>query len=82
MSISYQEVTAIVKTRLGDLTGHSSELSDDADIVNELNLESLKLLDMLMDIEDEFNVSIPMNALVDVHTVKDLCEKVYEIINR
>ena len=28
-----------------------------------------------MDIEDEFDISMPVNLLADVHTVKDLADK-------
>ena len=82
MSISYQKINATIKTRLVSLTESSSVIGDDTDIVNELGLDSLKLMDLLMDIEDEFDVSIPMNALIDTHTVKDLCNKIYELSNR
>lgn len=82
MTISYQQISNTVKTRLEALNECSSTVSDDTDIVNGLGLDSFKLLELLMDIEDEFDVSIPMNVLVDVHTVKDLCEKIYEISHR
>jgi acyl carrier protein len=32
----------------------------------------VKILDLIMEIEDEFDVSIPMNKLADVRTVGDL----------
>ncbi|MGI9228264.1 MAG: acyl carrier protein [Gammaproteobacteria bacterium] len=81
MTVSYQQINTRVKQRLAEIAEEGSALTDDTDIVNGLGLDSFKVLDLLLDIEDEFNVSIPTNVLVDVHTIKDLCDKIQEILN-
>ncbi len=80
MSISYQQIDEQIKQQLATIANSDAVLQDDTDIVNGLGLDSLKVLDLLMDIEDEFNISIPMNVLADVHTIKDLSEKIHELI--
>ena len=80
MTVSYSQINAKVTQRLREAAQPDAALRDDTDIVNGLGLDSFKILDLLMDLEDEFNISIPMNTLVDVHTVKDLCERIQEII--
>lgn len=49
-----------------------STITEDTEIVAGLGLDSVKVLDLIMEIEDEFDVSIPMNKLADVRTVRDL----------
>ncbi len=56
------------------------ELSAETHIVTTLALDSVKVLDIVLDIEDDFDAVVPMEALVDVHTVGDLVKVVHERI--
>ena len=40
--------------------------------VDEVGLDSMKIMDMVMQIEDHFDVSIPLNVLTDVRTIGDM----------
>jgi acyl carrier protein len=44
-------------------------------------LDSLNLMDMIMELEDDFNVTLPINVLSDVQTVGDLVDLVYNKAN-
>jgi len=44
----------------------------DSDLVNDLGLESIRVLDLLMMLEDEYDISIPINILLDVRTPEQL----------
>jgi acyl carrier protein len=37
-------------------------------------MESIKILDLLMMLEDQFDLSIPINILIDVSTPADLAD--------
>ena len=50
------------------------EVTEDTAFVADLGLNSLKILDLLMEIEDRFDVSVPLNILPEVHTVRDLAQ--------
>lgn len=43
-------------------------------IVNDLGTESIKVMDLLMMLEDRFDISIPINILLDVKTPAQLME--------
>ena len=53
--------------------------SPDTDLINELAIDSVKLLSLVMEIEDEFDISVPINVLTDVHTVQDLASLIFKI---
>ena len=38
----------------------------------DLHLDSLQVMNLLLHVEDRFDISIPVNILPDVKTVKDL----------
>lgn len=49
-------------------------LSQDTDLVDELGLDSMKVMNLLLEVEDELDVAIPLNALADVRTLGNLAE--------
>jgi len=46
-------------------------LEEDSDFVADLNFDSLKVMKLVEQVEDEYDISIPLNILPDVQTVKD-----------
>lgn len=57
---------------LQEMVAGKAEIKPDSDLVNELGLESIKVMDLLMMLEDKFDVSIPLNILLDVRTPEQL----------
>ncbi|MCL7073555.1 acyl carrier protein [Escherichia coli] len=57
-----------------DLVENGVEIKPDSDLVNDLGLESIKVMDLLMMLEDRFDISIPINILLDVKTPAQLME--------
>jgi acyl carrier protein len=55
------------------------EITPDTDLINELAIDSVKLLSLVMEIEDEFDISVPINVLTDVNTVHDLADLIFKI---
>ena len=50
-------------------------LSEDSDLVNELGFNSLQVMEMIEQIEDRFDMSIPLNILPDIVTIRDLAQQ-------
>lgn len=44
----------------------------DTDIMNELDVDSLAVMDLMMGLEDRFDISISLNAMADIRTVEDI----------
>ena len=59
---------------LQDLVENGVEIKHDSDLVNDLGLESIKVMDLLIMLEDRFDISIPINILLDVKTPAQLME--------
>lgn len=45
-------------------------------INSELSIDSVEVLDIVMELEDRFNITIPISALADVETMGDLTKVV------
>ncbi len=52
------------------------QLKETTDLVSELGLDSLQVMQVLLKIEDQFDISIPLNNLPNIHTVKDLGQEI------
>lgn len=79
MKASYDEILSRLNEQLSAIAPDGMKFDESTDLVEGLGLDSFKVLDLLMEIEDEFDVSVPMNVLADVKTVKDMAERIQEI---
>lgn len=57
--------------------GH--QVSEDTDLVADLGLDSLKVMKILEAVEDQFDISIPLNVLPDVRTVQDFVLQIQKL---
>jgi acyl carrier protein len=57
-------------------------ITEDTNLVAELGLDSLKVMKILETMEDELDISIPVNILPDVHTVKDLITHIQKLTGK
>ena len=55
-------------------------LGADTQLVADLDLDSVQVLDLLTQVEDQFDISIPLNILPDIRTVDDLCLQAERLI--
>lgn len=45
-------------------------------ISKDLQIDSLAVMDMVMELEDRFDVTIPLNRVAEIHTVDELTDAV------
>ncbi len=79
---SYEEILAELINLIRPMVPNANELSPDMELVDNLGLDSMKVMNLLQEIEDQFDVSIPLNVLPDVRTVGDLAHKIHQILER
>ncbi len=56
------------------------EITPAMDIESDLAIDSLKSMEILANLEDAFDLSIPINVLSEVRTVEDLAIQVQKLI--
>lgn len=70
-----------IREQLAPYNKNGIELTEATDINADLNIDSVAILDLLMTIEDAYDISIPINLLADVRTVGDLTATVRRMID-
>lgn len=74
-----KDIMIRVVKHLEKITASDSEIKEETNIAEQFALDSVKVLDLVMEIEDEFDISVPMNLMADVQTVGDLVDVIYKI---
>lgn len=64
---------------LEPLNAKSVKLTRDTDLVADLEVDSVSVLDLVMDIEDYYNISIPVNTISETKTVGQLVDAIHAI---
>lgn len=73
---SYDAIISELRQMLQSLAKKPTEVREDTELVADLGLDSVQVMDLLMQVEDQFDVSIPLNILPEVRTVKDLAVQI------
>ncbi len=55
-----------------------SDINDDSRFVEDLNLDSIDLVETLMDIEDEHNIQIPDEKVIEIKTIGEFVKVILE----
>ena len=75
----YENIMQALKEILQPFVPQGQVVDDDTDLVADLGLDSLKVMKILESVEDRFDISIPLNVLPDVRTVKDFAQQIQKL---
>jgi len=78
----YQKLLAKILDIVKPLNKTGIELKEDTDLTADLGLDSLKVVELLVTVEDTFDISIPLNILSHVRTVKDFAEQLQQLLSK
>ncbi len=82
MSISYDKILATAVSIVGRLVKADSELSADTELLGDVGMKSLQVMELVLEIEEEFDISFPLNRLPDIRTIKDLAEEIATLLDQ
>ena len=77
------EVMAEIVTQLAPFRSDDTlQIKGDTVISKDLAIDSLAVMDMVMELEDRFDVSIPMNLVAEIQTVDELADTILKLARR
>ena len=82
MSIGYDKVLAAAVSIVSRLVKSDTELSADTDLQEDVGMTSLQVMDLVLEIEEEFDISFPLNHLPDIRTIKDLAQEIFAVLDQ
>jgi len=79
LTMTREDIAAKVKDIIVEkLVVEPSQVTEEASFTNDLGADSLDTVELIMDLEKEFNISIPDEAAEKIQTVKDAIDYIYE----
>jgi len=76
----YDDVYKQVVDLLQEHAPQPGPIHEETELVNDLGFDSLKVMEMIHDVEDVFDITYPLNSLSDLRTVKDFTTQIQNII--
>ena len=80
--VSRAEVIREICHHLAPYQNGDRPIVGDTVIAKDLTIDSLAIMDMVMELEDHFDVSIPMSVIAEIHTVDQLADTIRELSAR
>ena len=71
-----------IRSLLEPYNPNAVEIGLETDFSSELNIDSVAAMNLVMDIEDKFELDIPINQLPDMNTPKDMVDIVLARVNK
>ena len=69
---SRADIIADLSRLLSPFNSVGVELKPETDISSDLNIDSVTMMDFVMEVEDHFDIEIPLNVLSETRTIADL----------
>jgi acyl carrier protein len=79
LALGQSEAFAEVEKLLQPFRKGDAKITLETDITRDLNIDSLAVMDMIMELEDKFDVSIPLNVVAETKTVGELVDAVSQL---
>lgn len=71
-----QAVEDAVRSSLPDL----GEVDFNAELTGDIGLDSVQVMDLVMEIEDRLDISVPVEVLADVRTLNQLAARIEPLL--
>jgi acyl carrier protein len=71
--MTLDRIERAVREALQTVRPDVAEINGGADLANELGLDSVQVMDLVMEVEDRLDLSVPVEVLADARTLDQLC---------
>jgi acyl carrier protein len=69
---SHQEYADRLITLVNQILGTETSLTGASDLVDDAGLSSVQIMELIENVEDDFDIAFPLNDLANVRTLDDL----------
>ena len=76
----YQDLLFRLYDILKPFNKEGIDLNEETALVANLGLDSMNVMELLVMVEDSFDISIPLNILPEVRTIKDFVEQLQQLL--
>lgn len=77
--VSRDDVIGEIRRHLAPFQNGDAPIVGETVISKDLTIDSLAVMDMIMELEDRFDITIPLNAVAEIHTVNELADTILKL---
>ncbi len=77
---TYENIVQQVIEAIKEIIPLELEIDEKTDLISDLEFDSLKVMNLMEDLEDRFDISVPLNILADIRTINDLAVQLQRLI--
>ena len=77
-----EDILKIIYAELEKVNTQNITLSESTDITTDMNVDSVAIMDMIFELEENFDISVPLNDLADTRTIRELADLVQNIARK
>jgi len=78
--IGYEQLLRELLDILTPFAKPGQTLQEETDLVADLGLDSLRVMKLVVEVEDRFDISIPINILPNIRTIKDFAVQLEKLL--
>lgn len=78
----YAKILGKILSIVSGLAKEEISVDEDTVLQADLNLTSLQVMELVLEVEDEFDISFPLNRLPNIRTVKELTEAIVATLDQ
>ena len=82
MNANYENTLATIVSIINRLMKGAVAIGAETAIQGDTGMTSLQVMEMVLEIEESFDISFPLNRLPDIRTVHDLTQEVVAVLER
>lgn len=79
MSHTKQAIDEAIQTALATTLPEHAGIDWDVALSSAAGLDSVQIMNLVMEIEDALDISVPVDVLADAHTLNELAHKLTEL---
>ena len=77
---TYEQIVKQVIESIREIVSQDFDIDENTDLISDLEFDSLKVMNLMEDIEDRYDISVPLNVLADIRTVNDLAVQLQKLV--
>jgi acyl carrier protein len=75
----YQDILKQLYDILKPFVPSGLTIDEETDLVKDLDLDSMRVMKLVLAVEDSFDISVPLNVLPQVRTVRDFASQIQRL---
>ena len=75
-----EDYAARLKELVNQLAEDDADVEVDSDLVDDVGLSSIEIMELIEQLEDEFDISFPLNDLAEIRTITDMAAELERLV--